>query len=323
MLVHDSQKDIKVRRERDGTQIELWLARISGILHAQIVNHREGKPPLLVQFDAFYMCMEAVMELGFSDEEILPYVFAETRSQGPEAYKMPYRLNVQAIIHYDKWPLTIADQMASAAQKMAGYFTGKPVTVKQMGQLKVTEHGEIDTTVEMNDQQWTEPFELADDCLFCMKMTDQSVLDRVAGFQWAMDKEVANRFGAGLSQESNAPKHYQWNDTHAERREYHDLLKPWYVDHPQLLKVVTLIDLPLHLKRTLCIQWNHIVRDRLKAEPRFVYRPEDGMYFWMNVEKSTDETTKRIIPSIETRSNPTGNVEANVNSFNPFYGYYF
>ena len=307
MLVHNKDKIVTSRVERNGTVAELWLAKPTGRLNVQIVEHVSLKSSTLVRLDGFYLVAEAILDLGFS-EEIMPYAYAVNRVT--EGYMAPFETNVQAIISHGLWPLTIADQMAEAAQHMVGYFTGRKVTVGQMGVLKYTDRGEMDTSVEVGDT-WTETFELADDCVFCSEMTDESVKDRVAGFQWALDKEVANRFGAGLGYPEetpeNPPLHYSHDDKDAGRREYHEELKAWYVEHPMLLKVIPLIDLPLNLKRTLCIQWNHIVLEHLKVEPRFVRRHEDGQYFWMNVvvEKG-DAHLNSILPSIVTRSNPKG-----------------
>ena len=317
VLVYDKNEVVKSSLEHDGTVVNLWLAPLDGRLNVQITKHIQGKSPTLVRLDGFYLVAEFLVNLGFS-EEIMPYAYAEYGSV--EGYMKPFETNVQAIITHSKWPLTIADQMAEAAQDMVGHFTGQTVVVGQMGQIAMTDHGEVDKTVEVGDS-WTEKFELADDCVFCSEMTDEAVKDRVAGFQWAMDKEVANRFGAGMQAESVAadghtlPVHDSHDDTDAGRREYHDQLKPWYTEHPMLLKVIPLIDLPLHLKRVLCIQWNHIVLEHLKVEPRFVHRKEDGMYFWMDVIAGSDDVLKRILPSIKTRSNPRGSTEASTNTY--------
>lgn len=304
LLTHNGDDaPVVLQQVHGGTKVDLWLGR-DGRLTAQIIDGSLTS----AKSDVTYFLTQAALELGFS-EAILPFI--EITFVSPLSYQ-PDRVttNVRAIVSYSQWPIIVADRMAEAAQGMVGYFTGHSVKVEQMGPLKTGVFGDFDTTVEMSDQAWTEPFELSDDCVFCRKMTDQSVLDRVAGFQWAMDKEVANRFGAGLSQQGthgddgtinvNVPKHHNYDDTIEGRRAYHQELKAWYVDHPTLLKVVPLIDLPIELQRTLCIQWNHAVRDYLKEDPRFIYREEDGMYFWMAVKRS--DATKELIPEFKTRS---------------------
>lgn len=320
MYNYNKDDPAKIRQEHSGTKCDLWINSASGALTCQVIEHEEGKSPSLVRLDSFYLLVEFFLALGFS-EELMPYSYA--LSKHVNQYKLPLTSNVHAIINHNRWPLTVADLMTERAQIMVGYFTGHPVTVDQMGALRVTEQGEIDRTVEQADVNWTEPFELADDCLFCERMTDQTVVDRVAGFQWALDKEVAGRFGAGLAEGSgtlNVPKHYDFADTDEGRRAYHDILKPWYAEHPMLLKVIPLIDLPLHLKRTLCIQWNHIVRDYLKLDPRFVYHEATDMYYWMNVDANIDDTTKKLIPQVKTRSNPSGSTDIDLTMYNPFLG---
>ncbi len=312
MLLHSKDQDLKEERTRDNTVTDLWLGKNTGQLILQITDYPEEKSLTLVRLDSFYIIAEVILEIGFS-EDLLPYAYASSREGDNQGVTTPFRTNVFAITDHFRWPMTVADRMTEMAQKMVGYFTGKDVRVKQMGGIKTTERGEVDLTTEVSNVDWTPPFEVADECVFCLKMTDESVMDRVAGFQWALDKEVAGRFGAGLGKATTTPKHYEHDDTHEQRQEYHDQLVAFYAEHPLLFGVIPLIDLPLELKRTLCIQWNHIVRDHLKADPRFIYREEDGMYFWMAVRHDTDDVTKRLIPEEKTRSNTSGSAEIDEN----------
>ena len=83
------------------------------------------------------------------------------------------------------------------------------------------------------DEPWVDPPVRPDDCEFCEKtLADERVEARVLGFQAAIDKEV--KAGRGK------------------------------VSFP-------LTDLPLYLKRRLCVEWNHAFRDHLAEHPYLYY----------------------------------------------------
>lgn len=298
MLTYSSTEKLEVVRTFYDVIAAFSFHKDHGRLNITIRGRDTMKSVALLKMQVECLLADIMLELGFSDK-VLPYLDTRTMMT---IYEYVISTNIHAVVNHNMWPIYIADEMTILAQNMVGYFTGKPTTGAQMKPLRTGPYGEIDESVKMSDEEWTEPFELADDCVFCQKMTDESVADRIAGFQWAMDKEVANRFGAGLGLRgeeygpSDVPKHYDHDDTATQRREYHDKLVPFYEEHPRLFKVIPLIDLPLHLQRTLCIQWNHVVRDFIAADPRLIYRAEDDMYFYIDIRRSFSAATKRLIP---------------------------
>jgi len=121
----------------------------------------------------------------------------------------------------------LADEVALIAQKYTGYLYGHPTRAGQYGtgsQGKVF----VDST-----KPWNEPIVFPDGCEFCLKtLSDERVVNRVLGFQAAMDKEVTGGRGK---------------------------------------EAFPLTDLPLHLKRRLCIEWNHAFQRYLVDKPYLYY----------------------------------------------------
>ncbi len=82
-------------------------------------------------------------------------------------------------------------------------------------------------------KKWDEPLVFPDNCEFCEKtLSDERVIARVDGFQAAIDHEVEH----GRGRES-----------------------------------FPLNELPLYLKRRMCIEWNHAFKRFLEAKPFLFY----------------------------------------------------
>ena len=80
---------------------------------------------------------------------------------------------------------------------------------------------------------WEEPLVFPDDCEFCQRtLSDERIELRVAGFQAAIDKEVRAQRGS---------------------------------------ESFPLTDLPLYLKRRMCIEWNHAFKRYLDTKPYLYY----------------------------------------------------
>lgn len=263
--------------------------------------------------------------IGFRPE-MLPYFDIHRSYQTDESTL--YTTNVSEVITHGNWPQIISDRQAEAAQYMVGYFTGHPTLVRK-AQTRMEDglFGRIDPSVTVRSGPWTPPTEQSDDCVFCQRLTDESVRERVAGFQWAIDKEVARQFGAGEVQagEERPPKHFELGDDYAGRRAYHNQLRMWIKNHPALLKPIVLIDLPFELQRTLCIQWNHIIRDYIEGDARFIYRAEDNSYWRMFVKRASEMknlvplyTPTRSLPDNATDEGQTGSTPG----MEPFFGFY-
>lgn len=179
-----------------------------------------------------------------------------------------------------EWPVRVADDYVDVAQRYVGYFYGKQVISGQM--MPIVEDKDtkymVDSSVKKLESDWVEPFVMEDDCPMCQRMTDESVEERVAGFQWEIDKEAGGR-----SASIGGPKSGDYADSAGGRAQYHDALDLFLAEHPEIWRPFPLIRLPHEVKRKLCIEWNHVVRDWLDDDPRYCYR--DGHYYVVWVER--------------------------------------
>lgn len=156
-------------------------------------------------------------------------------------------------------PQEVADEHTLVAQRYGGYFVGHPYrNVPQTTMVHVD-----------RKKQWREPPVVADDCLFCAKMTDAEVERRVVGYQAAIDIEVLRRLGKaqaftewlqdrGIESLGNIPV----GDTMRLRREFIELVQDVPRENrPDGWKTTAfpLVHLPLRLKRKMAIEWNHIL----------------------------------------------------------------
>lgn len=198
---------------------------------------------------------------------------------GDAKYRHPHLFaNIFELQAHFEWPLRVADAYVHVAQEFVGYFYGKHVTSEQMRNIGTDERGDYDSSVKLTDSEWVEPFDIEDDCPMCQRMTDRSVEERVAGFQWELDKESQSR-----TAQNGGPRHADYDMTPEGRAEYHAAVDAHLAAHPQNWRPFPLIKLPHRLKRLLCIRWNHVVRDWLTEDPRYSYK--DGHYYVIWVER--------------------------------------
>lgn len=191
-------------------------------------------------------------------------------------------------------PQAIADEIALAAQRYVGYFTGHPTRAAQYPNPLVG-------GTAMEREAWREPVVLADDCVFCQGLTDADVERRVVGFQAAIDKETLGRkwayFGAWAAEnglkldvaDSYAPAN--WPLWRRFIEEAQDVPRSYehedygagvsVVERPEgwAVKAFPLVDLPHRLKRKLCIEWNHVYRDWLADVVVVQYDRETRTFF--------------------------------------------
>lgn len=210
--------------------------------------------------------------------------------------------NVFELSDYHEWPLRVADEYVSKAQEYVGYFYGRRVISGQMQQIRTDERGQYDASVVLTDEAWSEPFVIEDDCIFCQRMTDETVEERVAGFQWEIDKESSST----VSSVSNTEfRHSDFPATAEGRAEYHARIEQ-LAGTPgvgEFWRPFPLIRLPHEVKRKLCIEWNHIVRDWLAGDQRYCY--VDGNYYVIWTERIGGLDTE------PTRSDTYGGGSAN------------
>lgn len=145
----------------------------------------------------------------------------------------------------------LADAVASTAQRYVGYFHGR--VYRAAGHFETP--GYYSTIV--GEEDWIEPDIVADDCPFCQNLTDESVRRRLLGFMFAMAKELAriNRAKYPDYPPLKGPDDYA----------FWEALEQWEAAHPEALRGYNLLKLPPHLQRALCIEWNHLWLNYLKA----------------------------------------------------------
>lgn len=156
-------------------------------------------------------------------------------------------------------PRELADAHTLAAQRYAGYLVGHPYRNKQQ------------TTLVTVDRQhtWKEPAIVADDCIFCARLTDEEAVERVLGFQFAIDKETTRLKFTYLREwvASGSPDVPEPNIPNGGTMSRRNLRKfcELFADMPTLkrpngwkLRPLPFCTLPLRLQRKLCVEWNHI-----------------------------------------------------------------
>lgn len=157
------------------------------------------------------------------------------------------------------FPQELADEHTLLAQKYAGALVGHPY---RAGQQRVD-------ALTIERRRWKEPAVVADDCIFCVRLTDEEAERRIRGFQHQMDIEstrskttyfldwlesgspdvpdpLADRY-TKPTQENIRRFVELFQDVRTEKRPNGWNTRPF-----------PLVDLPLRLKRKLCIEWNHI-----------------------------------------------------------------
>ncbi len=180
-------------------------------------------------------------------------------------------------------PQSLADRHTLLAQSYAGFFLGHPYRAVQ-------QRTGPDAIQVNRDRPWREPAVLSDDCDFCRRLTDAEAARRVAGYQHAIDIEVlrarADLYTAWLN--SGSPEIPEIEEvtvagvvrrrgitiSGANRRRFIEL----YADKFEV-GALSLVELPLRLKRKLCIEWNHLYRDWLLENPDTQYDFSEREFF--------------------------------------------
>jgi hypothetical protein len=183
-------------------------------------------------------------------------------------------------------PQSIADEHTLIAQKYAGHFVGHPY---RAGQQR-TGPGAIQVD---RSKRWREPSIVADDCDFCRHLTDEDAVKRVAGYQHAIDIEVlrarAASFADWLAACEDVPEVEDFvvagetvrrgvTNSAANRRTFLETHEREFD-----VRALSMIELPLRLKRKLCIEWNHLYRDWL-AEHKDTWYDFDDHEFYREID---------------------------------------
>lgn len=181
-------------------------------------------------------------------------------------------------------PRELADEHTLVAQRYAGYLVGHPYRNPQQT-IKV----EIDRR-----RPWKEPIIVADDCIFCVRLTDEEAVRRVAGFQHQIDIEATRMKRRYLIEwvhsgsldvpERGAGLGYSYEQSRANLRRFCELFQNMPTERRPNgwnTKPLPLVDLPLRLKRKLCIEWNHLYLLWMEAND-IQYDFEEGQ-FWHEV----------------------------------------
>ncbi len=194
-------------------------------------------------------------------------------------------------------PQTLADQHTLIAQKYAGYFVGHPYRAAQQR----TGPGAIQVAWT---QAWKEPAVVADDCEFCARLTDGEAARRVDGYQHAIDIEVLRSRAASFADwlASCTPDIPEIEEVaigettvrrgvmnSARNRRAYIAARPHEFDTTAL----SMVELPLRLKRKMCIEWNHLYRDWLSEHPGAWY-DFDTHEFYREVDEPAAPQTEEV-----------------------------
>lgn len=153
-------------------------------------------------------------------------------------------------------PQELADAHTLVAQRYAGYLVGHPYRNRQQS---------LSVTVD-RQHVWKEPAIVADDCIFCVRLTDAEAVERVLGFQFAVDKEAThmkriylNAWVAAAS--PDVPEPQIPNGSRRNLRKFCELFADMVTEkrpNGWKLRPLPFCTLPLRLQRKLCIEWNHL-----------------------------------------------------------------
>ncbi len=166
-----------------------------------------------------------------------------------------------------KPPRAVVDEHTLIAQKYAGCLVGHPYRQKQQSPV---------ITVDMA-RRWREPGVVADDCIFCVRLTDEDAVRRVAGYQYRIDVEVLRgkwphyaKWCSAMGPDVPEP-HADMRNNPANYRRFCELFQDAHtVSPPNAWRDTTItrdgwktrpfpmVNLPLRIKRKLCIEWNHL-----------------------------------------------------------------
>lgn len=118
----------------------------------------------------------------------------------------------------------------------------------------------------------TPPLIFPDLCPLCQKTDEESARRRVAGFQWAIDKEIVriNAFGALPEGLPGEEEYEQWFEQQFERMAESGLPAGWYtMGGPVPVYRKSLLDLPLHYQVMMAVEWNHVLQESEEIQKYF------------------------------------------------------
>ena len=161
-------------------------------------------------------------------------------------------------------PRELTDAHTMIAQRYAGYLVGHPYRNPQQT-----------TTIKIDRRRrWKEPAIATDDCLFCVRLTDDEAERRVDGYQYQIDIEATRFLNVYFrewieSRPSDLPEPSfaeggEWDNkkSQANVRRFCELFQngsdapgghtAWHT------RPIPFYTLPLRIKRKLCIEWNHL-----------------------------------------------------------------
>ncbi len=155
-----------------------------------------------------------------------------------------------------KPPQELADAHTLVAQEYAGYFVGHPYRNQRQTRIVTVDRQRV----------WKEPATVADDCIFCVRLTDEEAVERVLGFQFAIDKESTGAKRMYLntwvaSGSRDVPQPYSPTGSRRNLRKFFELFQDVATEkrpNGWKLRPLPFCTLPLRLQRKLCVEWNHI-----------------------------------------------------------------
>jgi hypothetical protein len=164
-------------------------------------------------------------------------------------------------------PHSLADAHTLIAQHYAGALVGHPYRAGQQDQR----------LIEVSTDPWREPNVVADSCVFCRALNDAEATRRVAGYQHQLDTEATRNKGRYYtawvqsgSRHVPDPESSNWPHSAVNLRAFCELFQneprperegAWAKGpQPQgwRTRPFPLVNLPMRLKRKLCIEWNHL-----------------------------------------------------------------
>ncbi len=189
-------------------------------------------------------------------------------------------------------PRAVVDEHTLIAQRYAGYLVGHPYRQKQQT---------MSVTVDLT-RKWREPPVVADDCIFCVRLTDEEAVRRVAGYQYRIDVEVLRskwvhyaKWASARGPDVPEPDADMRNNPVNYRRFCELFQDAHTVSPPNPWRTTTkhrdgwktrpfpMVSLPLRIKRKLCIEWNHLYLSWM-AEEGAEY-DFDKREFWREAER--------------------------------------
>ena len=158
-------------------------------------------------------------------------------------------------------PITqeVADEITMAAQYYAASLVGHPYRSAQFGVVPGVSKSTIDYK-----RVWRARNVLPDNCIFCEAMTEESVEQRVLGFQAQIDKEVVRskwiHYIDWIARDKDVPEHNRASSAKNHRAfvELRQGVKTKKRPQGWNQRPFPLIDLSREHKTKLCITWNHI-----------------------------------------------------------------